>query len=136
MAGVKLLHYIDIKNVVSSTPSGDGWKVTLKNGHYWSRIHFSSATPNSESEGECYRHTIDVALPGKGAVAVRDIMALERGRYLVRVTDNNGVQWLIGDTETPLRMKVQDTNDGTPSGATAYNITISGLTQWPQMRIV
>lgn len=136
MAGVKLLHYVDVKNVDSQTPNGDGWTVVLKNGHYWRRIHFSTAKVGCNEEGDAYRHTLEVALPGKGAVAVRDIMTLERGRYLVRVTDNNGVKWLMGDTETPMRMKVSDNNDGTPDGTTAYNLTITGLTQWPQMKVV
>lgn len=136
MAGVKLLHYVDIKNVTSQTPSGDGWAVVLKHNHYWSRIHFSTVKLGCDTEGECYNHSVEVALPGKGAVAARDIMALERGRFMLRVTDNNGVRWLIGDTETPLRLKVQDNNDGTPDGTTAYNLLFSGLTQWPQMVLV
>ena len=89
--------------------------VVLKNGHYWIRIHFSTVKLGSDTEGECYSHSVEVALPGKGAVAARDLMALERGRYLVRVTDNN---------------------DGTPDGTTAYNLNITGLTQWPQMKVV
>ena len=136
MAGVKLLHYVDVKNVTSQTPNGDGWTVVLKSGHYWSRIHFATAKIDSESDGEAYRHTVEIALPAKGGVAARDLMALERGRYLVRATDNNGVQWLMGDTEAPLRLTVQDNNDGTAEGSTAYNLLFSGLTQWPQMKIV
>lgn len=135
MAGVKTLHYIDIKNVVKTTPKEDGWSVTLAAGHYWSRIHFTTAQTTTQSEGECYRHTVETKLPAKGALAVRDIMALERGRYLVRVTDNNGVRWLMGDKTAPMRLTVTDSNDGNADGETAYKLTFSGLSQWPQMKI-
>ncbi len=133
MAGVKTLHYVDIKNVATMTPTEDGWNVTLASGHYWSRIHFKNAKVNTESVGECYRHTVEVTVPAKGGVPVRDLMTLERGRYLVRVTDNNGVKWLMGDTTAPMRMTMKDNNDGSPEGETAYNIAFSALTAFPQM---
>lgn len=136
MAGVKLLHYVDVKNVVSQKPSGDGWNVILKNNHYWSRIHFSKVKVGTDEEGESYRHTIEAHLPGKDAVAARDLMKLQRGRYLVRVTDNNGVQWLVGDTTTALHLAVRDENEGEAVSETAYILTFSGLTQWPQMILV
>lgn len=134
MAGVKTLHYTDVKSIATMTPTADGWSVTLSNGHYWRRIHFTRVKAETVSEGECYRHTVEAVLPAKGGVAARDIMALERGRYLVRGTDNNGVRWLMGDNTAPMRLKVTDTNDGTADGETAYTLTFSGLSQWPQMK--
>ena len=51
MAGIKTLHYADIKNVSDMTPTADGWNVTLSSGHYWSRIYFAEAKAETKSEG-------------------------------------------------------------------------------------
>lgn len=136
MAGIKTLHYIDVDNVTSQRPSGDGWSVTLASGHEWKQIHFSQVQAATEREGGCYRHSVEATVPGKGSVSARDLLTLEQGRYLVRATDNNGVQWLIGDTESPLRLTVTDTHGGTPQEETAYRLTFSGISLWPQMRII
>lgn len=135
MAGIKTLHYVDIKNVSDMTPTADGWNVTLSSGHYWSRIYFAEAKAETKSEGDCYRHTVEASIPAKGGVTARDIMALERGRYLVRITDNNGIRWLMGDTTAPMRVTVTDINGGTPEEETAYRLTFSGLNAWPQMKV-
>ena len=135
MAGIKTLHYVDIKSVSDMTPTADGWNVTLSSGHDWKRIHFSQCKAETLSEGDFYRHSVEATIPAKGGLAARDIMELERGRYLVRITDNNGIRWLMGDTTAPMRFKVEDINNGNPASETAYRLTFSGLNAWPQMKI-
>lgn len=135
MAGIKTLHYVDIKNVESMMPTTDGWSVTLATGHDWKQIQFADAKANTESDGEIYKHTVEATLPAKGDLSVRDLMVLERGRYLVRVTDNNGVRWLMGETTAPMRLTVADNNDGKASGDTSYRLVFSAKTHFPQMKV-
>ena len=135
MAGTKTLHYIDVKNITSMIPKNDGWNVSLRSGHDWKRIHFSKCKTGTSTDGETYKHTAEATIPAKGNMSVRDIMVLERGRYVIKITDNNGIQWLMGDTTAPMRMSVTDTNGGSPNEETGYLIVFSGVSAWPQMRI-
>lgn len=136
MAGVKLLHYVDVKNVKSLTPYMDGWKLRLNEGHYTSRVNFNEVKVQTVPEGNAYTHTVEVAIPAKGGVAARDLMRMEQGRYIVLVTDNKNKVWLLGDTEEPMKVAVTDSNEGTADAFTGYRLTFTGTTQWPQMQLV
>lgn len=133
MAGIKTLHYIDIKSVESLLPSGEGLAATLVQDAAWSQVLFSKASCDSQEEGDVFKHTVNATVPGKGTVKPRDLMELRYGRYLVKAKDNNGVSWLIGDTDEGLRFSFEEVNEGTAEGETAYNIVFSGLSIWPQM---
>lgn len=110
--------------------------VTLASNHTWKRIDFSNATAESTPEGVVFNHVVDVTINSKGNESVRDLMTLSQGRYMVRVTDNNGVKWLKGTKETPLRMSITELNDGIATGETNYKLTFQGLCVWPEMKIV
>lgn len=135
MAGIKTLHYIDIKNITRFHPTGEGVTVTLIQSAVWSQVRFSSARCDTVPEGDAFRHTIEATVPGKGTVSMRDLIELRYGRYLVRVTDNNGIQWICGDDEDGLRFSFEDINEGNPNGETSYNLAFSGLSVWPQMKL-
>lgn len=134
MAGIKTLHYVDIKKVATFMPSGEGMSITLAQGAAWSKVLFSEASCNTVLEGDAFSHIVNATVPGKGKVSARDLMELCYGRYIVKATDNNGVSWLIGDTEEGLRFAFEDVNEGTAEGETAYRLTFSGLSMWPQMK--
>lgn len=133
MAGIKTLHYIDIKNIATFFPSGDGLAVTLKAHTSWTQVQFTQASCDVKPDGDAFLHTINATVPGKGTMSARDLMELRYGRYLVRVTDNNGVRWMCGDTDEGLQLSYEEVNEGSADGETAYRITISGLSMWPQM---
>ena len=133
MSGIKTLQYIDIKSVESLLPSGEGLAVTLAQGAAWSKVHFSTTTNNTQQEGDAFSHTIEATVPGKGTVSPRDLMELRYGRYLVNIVDNNGLSWLCGDMEEGLRFSFEEVNEGTAEGETAYKLTFSGLSLWPDM---
>lgn len=136
MAGIKTLHYIDIKDIASLLPLGERLDVHLSQGAAWSQIFFSSATCNSEQDGNVFQHTVEATVPGKGTVSPRDLLEMYYGRYMVKVVDNNGLWWLVGDNEEGLRFTFQDTNDGTADGDTSYKLVFTGLSIWPQMQMV
>ena len=136
MAGIKTLHYIDKDSITSMNPYGEGWNIVLGNGKSWCRIQFSACKAETQDEGSMYRHTVEAAIPAKGGMSARDLMELQQGRYVVKVIDYNGNEWLVGDKACPMRLTVTDENGGTPDGETAYTLTFSGLSVWPQMILV
>lgn len=135
MAGIKALHFIDIKSVSSILPSGEGCVLTLKSGKSWSQIHFKKASAESVPDGNAYLHTVETTVPGKGENDVSDLMTMTEGRYVIRITDNNGIKWIVGDEEEGLRMNIKDSTDGSADGETGYTVTFSGHSLWAQMKL-
>ena len=136
MAGIMSVHYADIADVVSVKPNGGGVTVVLAPGKSWLEIETEAASMNVvPEEGGAYRHKADIVYHGNQNNVQRSLLEMTLRRYLLKITDNNGTEWLLGCMESALRMEYESTNDGVPDGTTAYTLHFTALCPMPEMRI-
>ena len=78
-------------------------------------------------QGSSYDQTIRVRTQqlSRGASGVMN--AISRRRLLLRITDNEGQQWILGNTEEAFQMSYQRTGGGGGSFA-GYTVTFTGST--------
>lgn len=136
MAGIASVYYADINIVNVFDPVQDGVKCTIHSGHAWSEIEHDGATANATPEdGHAYRHVVECVYHGSQQEMVRTLDEMSRGRYLVRVSDNNGTDWVYGTPDTPLHMSFESVNDGEEEGDTSYKLRFEALCPAPEMRM-
>lgn len=136
-AAIKTLHFVDVKNVTSATPTASGWNVVLNSGHYWRRIHFSEAEQSTKAvDMSSVETSITAKIPGVGGIAERDLIKLRKSKYLVKIADYNGETWLVGTPSEPLTFDVAENKNGELAGDTAYTVSFTGILQWPSMKMV
>lgn len=136
MAGIVSAQYADIANVEHCLPYSDGVVVALKSGHAWSLIETDGVSAGCPSEeGGAYRHKVDMTYHGHQSENTRALVEMASRRFLLKVTDSNGTEWLYGCMECPLRMTIESVNDGEPDGETDYRLSFSALCPLPELRI-
>lgn len=81
---------------------------------------------NSSLQGVSYQERIAVNSPGLRADASREIQAMERMRFILRLTDKNGRKWLIGSLKHGLSFRAGQSTGGT-NGLNAYTFEFQGL---------
>lgn len=59
------------------------------------------------------------------------LRCMAAARYIVRVQDRNGVMWLAGSTETPLRFDFTRTEDSDAFGAKKYDFRFFNNSNYP-----
>lgn len=136
MAGILSVYYADIANVEHCVPYSDGVVVSLKSGHGWSLIETDGASASSVSEeGHAYRQTAELTYHGQQGEVQRTLDEMTRCRFLLKVIDTVGTEWLMGSMDCPLRFSFESNNDGEPGGTTAYTLRFTALCPTPALRI-
>ena len=136
MAGISNVYYADITTINTIKPKNDGMEVTFASGKTWHVIEHDGANYNTASaEGRAYTLTVDLIYHGNQTQSVRDLDAMTQCRFAVKVVDNNGVEWLLGDKEVPMRFSYSSNNDGEAAGETAYKLHFEATGPWPEMRL-
>ena len=137
MAGIASVYDVDINNVSTCIPSGDGMTVTLAQGKSWSEIECDDAQASAQYEEHlAYRHHVEMTYHGNQQGVSNDLDEMTECRFLVKVVDNNGTEWLFGHTGTPLRFTFESNNDGNPEGETAYRLVFESLCPLSERRII
>ena len=137
MAGIASVYYVDINNVSTCIPSGDGMTVTLAQGKSWSEIECDDTQASARYEEHlAYRHHVEMTDHGNPQGVSNDLDEMTECRFLVKVVDNNGTEWLFGHTGTPLRFTFESNNDGDPEGETAYRLVFESLCPLSERRII
>ena len=90
----------------------------LEAGTGWWRQDFANAEYNeSGSGGDARKRTLKMVLPiSEGEEVLEGIEILAEERWVVRMTDGRGVQWIIGDEQEPLVLTWSRTNAGEANG--------------------
>ena len=136
MAGISSVYYADITTISATKPKSDGMEVVFNNGKTWHVIEHDGASFGSAGEaGRAYTQTVDILYHGNQTESVRALDEMTQCRFVVKCVDNNGVEWLVGSKEVPLRFTYESNNDGEADGETAYQLHFKATGPWPEMRL-
>ena len=137
MAGINAVYYVDYENVVVCLPENGGMLVDLSTGHGWSLIEADEARAAAEQEEvTAWRHKVELRYHGNQQQVESDLTEMTGRRFLVKVVDNNGTEWLYGHGSSPLRFRYNSENGGEADSETAYRLTFEALCPEPERRIL
>lgn len=139
MAGMRGVEFIDAESVESITPRATGTELVLKPMEGWNRLQvkMGEATMTSnEDAGNAYANEVSVTFRGLGGEWERMVEQMKQKRWVLRLTDNNGVQWVVGNKEVPMRFGFNIINDGSATGRSAYEMRWHNTSRRPAERCV
>lgn len=137
MAGIQSVYYADFDIVESCLPLNGGVTVSLLAGHSWSLIEADEAKASATYEDVlAWRHHVELLYHGNQREVESDLMEMTQRRFLVKVVDNNGTEWLYGHGASPLRFHFESENSGEADGETAYRLTFEALCPESERKIV
>ena len=137
MAGIQSVYYVDYENVLICLPGNGGIYVSLLAGHTWSLIEADEVKASANYEDIlAWRHQVELLYHGNQQKAESDLMEMTQRRFLVKVVDNNGTEWLYGHVASPLRFHFESENSGEADGETAYRLTFEALCPESERKIV
>lgn len=137
MAGIQSVYYTDFYYVETILPGNGGVVVSLLSGHTWSLIESDEAKASANYEDIlAWRHKVELLYHGNQQAVERDLTEMTQYRFLVKVVDNNGTEWLYGHGNSPLRFHFDSGNDGDAGGDTAYRLTFEALCPVPERKII
>lgn len=137
MAGIQSVYYADIDNVVMCLSGNGGVLVSLLPGHTWSLIESDEAKASATYEEVlAWRHHVELLYHGNQQQVESDLMEMTQRRFLVKVVDNNGTEWLYGHGHSPLRFQFESENGGGADSETAYRLTFEALCPEAERRIL
>lgn len=136
MAGIQSVYYADFDNVESCLSWNGGVTVGLLAGHSWSLIEADEAKASAAQEGVlAWRHHVELLYHGNQQQVESILMEMTQRRFLVKVVDNNGTEWLYGHGCSPLRFQFESENGGGADSETAYRLTFEALCPEMERRI-
>lgn len=137
MAGIQSVYYVDFDNVQICLPAPNGVSVVLLANHSWSLIEADEAKASANYEEVlAWRHRVELLYHGNQREVESDLMEMTQRRFLVKVVDNNGTEWLYGHGTSPLRFRFESENSGEADGETAYRLTFEALCPKSERKIV
>lgn len=137
MAGIQSVYYVDFDNVQICLSAPNGVSVVLLANHSWSLIEADEAKVSAIYEDVlAWRHRVELLYHGNQREVESDLMEMTQRRFLVKVVDNNGTEWLYGHGASPLRFRFESENSGEADGETAYRLTFEALCPESERKIV
>jgi hypothetical protein len=137
MAGIQSVYYADFDNVETCLPGDGGVIVSLLARHRWSLIEADEAKASATYEDVlAWRHHVELLYHGNQQQVESILMEMTQRRFLVKVVDNNGTEWLYGHGCSPLRFRFESENSGEADGETAYRLTFEALCPEAERRIL
>ena len=137
MAGIQSVYYVDFDNVQICLSAPNGVSVVLLANHSWSLIEADEAKVSAIYEDVlAWRHHVELLYHGNQREVESDLMEMTQRRFLVKVVDNNGTEWLYGHGASPLRFRFESENSGEADGETAYRLTFEALCPESERKIV
>ena len=134
--GVEALWYVDKADVLS-VPDPDTALITesvvLRPGAYWYQLVATRTTLGFTQPGKTDRHGTFWQPSVKGVLAkataelAQGLEALDDRRLLVIYRDNNGLVWLVGNLDEPLKFS-EKYDAGTVTARNNYDFVFSGET--------
>ena len=137
MAGIQSVYYADFDNVETCLPGNGGVIVSLLAGHSWSLIEADETKASAAYEDVlAWRHHVELLYHGNQREVESDLVEMTQRRFLVKVVDNNGTEWLYGYGSCPLRFRFDSENGGEADSETAYRLTFESLCPGPERKIL
>ena len=138
MAGIQSVYYVDFDNVQTCLSAATGGvQVSLLTNHNWSIIEADEVKASANYEEVlAWRHRVELLYHGNQREVESDLMEMTQRRFLVKVVDNNGTEWLYGHGASPLRFRFESENSGEADGETAYRLTFEALCPESERKIV
>ena len=118
-----------------------GGKVVLldfEEGIGWRRLACEKAE-YSETAGnaDAVSRTMKCVLPiSEGGTVLEEVKLLEEDRWVARMTDGRGVQWIIGDEQEPLVLTWSRTNEGDAAGRDEVTLQLASEGRWGAMELL
>lgn len=137
MAGIQSVYYADFDNIETCLPGDGGVTVGLLARHNWSLIEADEAKASATFEDAlAWRHHVELLYHGNQQKVESILMEMTQRRFLVKVIDNNGTEWLYGHECSPLRFQFVSENGGGAESETAYRLTFEALCPEAERRIL
>lgn len=134
MAGILHLDVVDVRAVERVVYCRGVAVVVLKEGAEWLRVECTQEEASTRStEGHAYEHTVEATWAARARNPVATLDEMREARWLVRKTDRNGDRWLYGTLEEPMRFDWDETDEGTASGLSCYELRwrcVSRMAAW------
>jgi hypothetical protein len=105
---VSLIKASDVAGI--SLPDNNEVTVTLKAGRQWSEVYFTiekgtlQVVEREDDAGNYFTITATIEVPKVQAASLEVLNNLKYRHLLLKVTNNNGENWLIGTIEQPCKM--------------------------------
>lgn len=87
-------------------PKGRGWK---EKGIF-------------SKQGDHYQQTVEGTIPRRTEALVAELRKMQRHRFILRIEDRNGQDWILGTFATPFRILVDFSTGDNPSGSNGIKI--------------
>lgn len=137
MPGISNIKYIDNADVINTQLTADGVKLSLRENTSPAIIEADETKVVSELvQGQAYKHSADITYNGSATSADATLEAMAQHRFLLIYTDNDGVDWLIGTHDNPLRLSYSHENQGEPDAPTAYNLHFEAICECRAARLL
>lgn len=109
----------------------------LEAGTGWWRQDFERAEySETAGSGDAKSRTLKMVLPiSEGGEVLEGIEILAEERWVVRMTDGRGVQWIIGDEQEPLVLTWSRTNEGDAAGRDEVTLQLASEGRWGAMEL-
>ena len=111
--------------------------IELSEGAGWVQMGSVTAEYSETSEnGDAVNRKLKCVLPiSEGSNVLEGVKVLEGDRWVVRMTDGRGVQWIIGDEQEPLALTWSRDNEGEASGRDEVAVYLAGEGRWGAMEM-
>lgn len=141
IGGIIRCEFLPVENVQHFTVSGRTVQISLKEGKNWSKLPVSvrntscAAPPSADGGGTVYKHQFSSVLPTPNVSA-----SLQRQLYqscltgcLLRYTDANGKQRLLGTKDYPLTGTLEEVSGTTATTLAGYRLNLTATCLTPQL---
>ena len=135
MAGWVSLEYIDAHQIIKNYKFNGKIMLTLASGKSFHYIDIESVSVGVNQETGGFSVSVEAQFNGQCTADGQELYDMQKSRFVLRLTDNNDIQWIAGCKEAPLRVSIDDQRDGDATGASSYTLYFSGKTWWPLMKV-
>lgn len=132
MSGFKKIEYLSVKNLQSINIANFNTRsVTCKENTDFSLIETKKISLSNPSQDGSYNLDISCILKGVANQYDALLNQMVNDKYIIKLTDNNGVCWLAGSKEEPLNFSSNHIGDESPNGIHHYSLSFFRETTEP-----
>lgn len=132
MAGIKKIWWSNNEDV-TITRTANGVNAT----GVWYELALEEPQMQSNDNGNgAYDTEITGTLLATSTTINRTLEWMKSRRNIAKVKDNNGIYWIVGTKEQPLRFEYSHINEGRADGKTAYELRLYATTEEPPQQAI
>lgn len=135
ISGWAKVEYVSAKSIGRFSIVGNEASVELQEDAEWATIEAGTIQQHCvQNKSYCYDHSIVVMISCRSNGYNMTLDKMTNDRYLLKLTDTAGDQWIAGCPDEPMRMDVQESDDDNPSDGAAHTITFGCKSRLPLMK--